>query len=203
MLDYVSDDEPRPAKRNATYQDVIDAPEHLIAEILDGDLFLSPTPAPRHQRASGRILALLDFAFDLAESGPGGWTLLHEPELHIGPDVVVPDVAGWKGERFPEIAEEQAFISVGPDWACEVLSPSTEKTDRGRKLRIYARERVSCLWLASSIGRSLEIYKRHGRGWSEPTIYRDDAVVHIEPFEAIEFPLSRLWLKKRVPTVRS
>jgi Uma2 family endonuclease len=195
MLDYVSDDEVRPAKRNATYQDVLDAPEHMVAEILDGDLFLFPRPAPRHALATTVLMGTVLPVFHQGLGGPGGWTILFEPELHIGPDIVVPDLAGWKYERMPDVPET-AYFSDAPDWACEVLSPSTERIDRGRKLRIYARERVSYLWLVSSIRRTLEVYTRKGQGWSEPTIYRDEAVVHVEPFAAIELPLERLWLKQ-------
>lgn len=194
MLDHMADEE-RPAKRNATYQDVIDAPEHMVAEILDGDLFLSPRPAPRHARATLRIGGLLDLIFDEEFGERGGWTIFVEPEIHLKTDVVVPDLAGWRGDRLAGLSEHAAFISQAPDWACEVLSPSTERIDRGRKLRIYARERVSYLWLVSSIRRTLEVYERKRTAWSEPQIFRDDEIVRVAPFEAIDIPLSRLWLK--------
>jgi Uma2 family endonuclease len=192
MLDYVTDeDEVRPVKRDATYQDVLDAPEHTIAEILDGDLFVSPHPALRHARATTKLGTILDSAFDEGLTGPGGWVILHEPELHIGPDVVVPDLAGWRRSRAPNVAEEK-FSSIVPDWACEVLSPSTERIDRTRKLRIYGREGVEYLWYISHKLRQLEVRCRQGNSW-DLAIYHDGDVVRAEPFEAIEFRLSRLW----------
>jgi Uma2 family endonuclease len=191
MLRIMSADD-RPRKKPATYQDVIDAPEHMVAEILDGELFLSARPAPRHAIATGRLNGIIGPAFDEGRGGPGGWTIIIEPELHIGPDVVVPDLAGWKRERMPRLPKE-AFFPKAPDWACEVLSPSTEKIDRRRKLRIYAREGVEYLWLINPVTRTLEARRRQGGGWFEPVVYGDDDVVRLEPFEAIELDLSRLW----------
>jgi Uma2 family endonuclease len=130
---------PAPAERRglkrATYEDVLSAPENKVAEILDGELFLSPRPSPRHSVASSYLRGAL-VPFD-GQEGPGGWWILFEPELHFGEDVVVPDLGGWRRERLPAIPDT-AFFSLAPDWVCEVLSPSTERIDRGRKLRIYA-----------------------------------------------------------------
>jgi Uma2 family endonuclease len=194
MLDYMADEE-QPVKRNATYQDIIDAPEHMIAEILDGDLFLSPHPALRHGRAAGKLGGFLDSAFDEGLTGPGGWVILPEPELHIGPDVVVPDLAGWKKGREPNTYED-LFSTIAPDWACEVLSPSTERIDRNRKLRIYAREGVDYLWFVDTKLRKLEVRRRKGAGW-DLSIYDDRKAIRAAPFEAIELELGRLW-----PTIK-
>ncbi len=193
MLSVMSGDD-RPPKRPATYQDVIDAPEHMVAEILDGELFLSPRPAPRHAMATSRLSSIIAPAFDEALGGLGGWTIVIEPELHIGPDIVVPDLAGWTRERMPRLPKE-AFFPKAPDWACEVLSPSTERIDRRRKLRIYAREGVEYLWLINPVTRTLEARRLHSSGWFEAVVHGDDDVVRLEPFDAIELDLSRLWVE--------
>jgi Uma2 family endonuclease len=192
MLGHIMADKQPPPKRPATYQDVIDAPEHMVAEILDGELFLSPRPAPRHAYVTSVLTSVVLPAFSLGQDGPGSWLIFVEPELHIGPDVVVPDLAGWKRERMPRLPKE-AFFSKAPDWACEVLSPSTEKIDRRRKLRIYARERVEYLWLINPVTRAVEARRRQGSGWFEPVVYGDDDIVRLEPFEGIELDLSCLW----------
>jgi Uma2 family endonuclease len=192
MLDYMPDDV-LPAKRHATYQDVIDAPENMVAEILDGDLFLSPRPAPKHAFSTSLLSATLITTFGRRKGGLGGWLILVEPELHIGPDVVVPDLAGWKRERIPRPPKEAHFRKA-PDWACEVLSRSTEKIDRTRKLRIYAREGVSYVWFVDPVRRTVEIRERQGIGWLEPIILRDHhETVRAAPFEALEIDLSELW----------
>ena len=48
----------------------------------------------RHARASTKVGGALDGPFDSGIGGPGGWLLLFEPELHLGADVLVPDMAG-------------------------------------------------------------------------------------------------------------
>src|SRR5688572_14793117 len=88
--------EPAPMIRTATYQDVLDAPPNMVAELIEGALHLHPRPASRHARASFKIAARLDDPFENGIGGPGGWYLATEPELHLGADVVVPDVAGWR-----------------------------------------------------------------------------------------------------------
>ena len=184
--------EPRGVKR-ATYDDVLSAPEHKVAEILDGELFLSPRPAPRHSVASSRLGAILA-PFDDDPSGPGGWWILDEPELHFGGDVVVPDLGGWRRERMPTLPEG-AFFSIAPDWVCEVLSPSTERIDRGRKLRIYANAGVAHAWFVNPVERTLEVLRLRDGAWTIVAVCGGPDPVRVEPFDAIELPLGRLWVE--------
>jgi Uma2 family endonuclease len=137
--------------KRATYEDVLNAPEHKVAEILDGELVLSPRPALRHSRAASRLGTLLGNPFDRGRGGPGGWTLLYEPDLHLGEHVIVPDMGGWRLERLPSVPDAP-WLDLAPDWVCEVLSPSTARIDRGRKLRIYAAAGVATCgcWTLSS-----------------------------------------------------
>jgi Uma2 family endonuclease len=167
-------------------------PDHRVAEILDGELYTWPRPAPRHADASSGLVAALRGPFDRGRGGPGGWRILFEPELHLGADVVVPDLAGWRRERLPALPEE-AYVSVAPDWACEVVSPSTASTDRVTKLRIYAREAVGHVWLVDPIARTLEVLRLEPALWRVALTCADFALVHAEPFEAIELDLSLLW----------
>ena len=121
----------KPLKKGATYDDLERVPEHFVAEMFDGDLYASPRPAFPHSRASGVLLAKLGDAFDFGD-GPGGWLIYIEPELHFGNDVLVPDLAAWRRERLPS-APNAAYLTLAPDWICEVLSPSTASYDRGDK----------------------------------------------------------------------
>jgi Uma2 family endonuclease len=122
-----------PPKPRATYADVLAAPEHMIAEIIDGVLHTQPRPASPHARAAGKLGATLDGPFDSGENGPGGWILLFEPELHLHGEILVPDFAGWRRERMPQMPDAPAF-ELAPDWVCEVLSPGTAATDRAQKM---------------------------------------------------------------------
>src|SRR3972149_4563963 len=139
-----------PVKRRATYDDLLRVPDHRVAEIVDGDLHVSPRPASRQALAKSVLGWELGAPFDRGRGGPGGWWILFEPELHLGQDVLVPDLAGWRRARVASMPDAP-WIDVAPDWVCEVISPSTESIDRGRKLRIYAREAVAHLWLVNPI----------------------------------------------------
>jgi Uma2 family endonuclease len=177
--------------KRATYEDVLNAPENKVAEILDGELFLSPRPATRHALAAWRLGRILG-PFDDDPAGPGGWWLLNEPELHFGDQVLVPDMAGWRRERMAAVPDAAA-LTLAPDWVCEVLSPSTERIDRGRKLRIYAGAGVAHAWLVKPKDRTLEVLRLHEGAWTIVGVWEDAAVVRAEPFEAIEVSLAQLW----------
>ncbi len=179
------------SKRNATYQDVLDAPEHLVAELLDGDLVLSPRPGGRHSSVASLLGGELLPPFRHGRGGPGGWVILDEPELRLGARVLVPDLAGWRIERLPVVPEK---FTVVPDWVCEIASPSTEKLDRGRKLPLYAAAGVRHCWMIHPQLRMLEILRLHAGQWLSVGVYIDDEKVCAEPFEALELDLANLWL---------
>ena len=178
--------------KRATYEDVLNAPENKVAEILDGELFLSPRPAPRHAAASWAIGRAIGGASDGGAGGPGGWRILNEPELHLADQVLVPDIAGWRRERLPVLPHE-AFLSLAPDWVCEVLSASTERIDRGRKLRAYAEGGVAHAWLVKPSDRTLEVLRLREGVWTIVAVWEDAAKVRAEPFDGYEFDLARLW----------
>jgi Uma2 family endonuclease len=180
-----------PIKRRATYEDLLQVPENRVAEIVDGDLHASPRPAPRHALAAyvlGSDLA----PFHHRRGGPGGWWILFEPELHLGGDVLVPDLAGWRRERMPELPDTAAFIQA-PDWVCEVVSPGTERLDRAKKMPAYARHAVGHLWLVNPATRTLEVYRLVDGRWLLLATHEGAALVRAEPFEAVELELARLW----------
>jgi len=181
------------AKKRATYDEVLAAPEHVVAEVLFGVLHMHPRPAARHARAASRLGGELDGPFDRGRGGPGGWILLDEPELHLGEDILVPDLAGWRRERMPVFPYEAAFFDLAPDWVGEVLSPSTAKVDRSDKLTIYAREGVRHAWMLDPIARTLEVLRLEGGRWTILAVHGDEIPIRAEPFEAIELSLGSLW----------
>jgi Uma2 family endonuclease len=172
----------------------LDAPDNVVAEVLDGELSLMPRPRPRHAKAAARLAGALRGFHDPDEGEPGGWIVLIEPELHLGPrpDIIDPDLAGWRGERLPEEPEEAA-ISLAPDWVCEILSESTEGRDRGAKRRIYRREGVGHLWLCDPRIQTLEVYRLEGARWTEIDTFEGNVKVRAEPFDAVELDLARIW----------
>jgi Uma2 family endonuclease len=167
-------------------------PPNCIGEIVDGVLYVSSWLASPHARALTRLGALLGGLFDTGPGGPGGWLVLDKPELHLSGDALVPDLAGWRRERMPEMPDVAAF-TLAPDWVCEVLSPSTEVLDRERKMKAYAREGVRYLWLVEPLKQTLEAYRLEGRRWSHQGTWSGQATVQVEPFEALALELKRLW----------
>ena len=182
-----------PAKRRATYADLLAAPEHLVAELILGELVTHPRPAVPHARAASRLGIDLGGPFDRGRGGPGGWVILDEPELHLHPDVLVPDLAGWRREKLPELPDGVAIETV-PDWVCEVLSPSTAALDRTDKMTIYAREQVRHIWLVDPVLRTLEVFRlTSSKTYERTAAWHGDGAVRAEPFDAILLELSSLW----------
>ena len=181
-------------KTRATYEDLLAVPDHQVAEILGGELYVSPRPAHPHARAAPKLVADLAGPFDRGRGGPGGWWFLIEPELHFGDDVVGPDLAGWRRERMPT-APSAPFFTLAPAWACEVVSPSTQQIDRRRKLPIYAHAGVGHLWLVDPLARTLEVYRRSAEGWLLVATHAAGEKVKAEPFDAVELDLAALWIE--------
>ncbi|HEY7552306.1 MAG TPA: Uma2 family endonuclease [Hyphomicrobiaceae bacterium] len=191
----------KPARRTATYEDLLAVPEPLVAEILFGELVTHPRPASRHARAASRLEMILGAPFDLGINGPGGWVFFDEPELHLGEHVVVPDLAAWRGERLSEYPET-AWFEVAPDWVCEVLSPSTESYDRGDKQLIYAEAGVANRWQINPVLKMLEVYELKTGKWLLLDVIQHDAQVAAAPFAEFSFSLSALWSLEPLRTAR-
>jgi Uma2 family endonuclease len=181
----------QPLKKGATYDDLREVPDHFVAEMFDGDLYASPRPALPHANAASAVLAEIHSSFH--RKGPDGWVILYGPELHFGRDVLVPDLAGWRRARLPNVPAE-AYLTLAPDWICEVLSNSTEALDRGKKLRIYAREGVVHAWLVDPLAHTLEVLALEAGRRTQLERYAGEAKVRAAPFGAIELELGALWI---------
>lgn len=184
-----------PEKKSATYADLCGLPEHLVGEIVDGELYASPRPALPHALATSNLLSELAGPFRYGGGDgrpPGGWLILVEPELHIVDQTMVPDLAGWRRERMPDVTAASAELA--PDWLCEVLSPSTAILDRTKKMPHYLRAGVRHLWLVDPIRQTLEVYKATDV-WQSVGTHTGASKVRAEPFDAIELDLALLWAR--------
>ena len=175
----------------ATYQDVLDAPPHTIAEIIHGTLYLSPMLAPRQGFALTSLAGYLGPAFS-RKNRSGDWWVLNKPELHLGEDILVPDIVGWRRDRMPKLPDE-AYFTQAPDWACEILSQVTMTLDVGMKRAIYAREGVAHLWFVDPDARILEAFELRDGQWTLLRTLMENDTVSLPPFEAINFSLCDLW----------
>jgi Uma2 family endonuclease len=181
-----------PQQRPARYDDLFSLPENLVGEIINGELYSHPRPAPRHAMASSSVGIEIGSPFQRGRGGPGGWWILDEPELHLSPDILVPNLAGWRRARLP-VLPETAWIELAPDWVCEVLSPSTARIDRMVKMPLYAANNVTYCWLVDPSAKTLEAFKLQDGQWLLLASFVNEAEVAVEPFDAVAFPLGSLW----------
>jgi Uma2 family endonuclease len=179
----------------ATYADIEALPPHITGEIIDGQLHTQPRPSARHAAAEAGVQTDLGAAFGRrrGNSGPGGWVILPEPELHLGDHVLVSDLAGWKRDRMSEVPDT-AYIDMAPDWVCEIVSPSTVRKDRIVKLPKYAEQAVPWLWLVDPVERTVEAFQRQADGrWLLLGTFGGNATAAIPPFDAVAFDLREWW----------
>ena len=176
----------------ATYDDLVALPEFYVGEIVDDQLYASPRPAPPHAYSASVVGADLLYPFHHGRNGPGGWWILDEPELHLGRDVLVPDVAGWRRQRMPVLPDE-AFFTVPPDWVCEVLSPATASLDRIQKLRAYAQQEIAWAWLIDPRAQTLEIFQRQDEHWLLLDVQGGNTTVRAMPFSEVALDIGAWW----------
>lgn len=181
------------AGRQATYQDVLDAPEDMVAELINGKLNLQPRPAKRHARVASILGMVLGPPYHLGDGGPGGWEILDEPEIHFGADVIVPDLAGWRSAVTDPYEGLQTYFTAVPQWVCEVLSKSTAKKDREQKVPLYGRAGVEHVWLLDPTRSRLEVLVLRGGELQPLQAHEGEAVFSAPPFEAVAIRGSQLW----------
>jgi Uma2 family endonuclease len=176
----------------ATYEDLLKVPENMVGELIDGELYASPRPRGKHTNAASALGGLLVPPFQFGTTGPGGWWIQDEPELHLGENVIVPDLGGWRVERMPAPPEDHIY-AVRPDWVCEVLSPSTARLDRGKKLPIYARHGIPWAWLVDVDAQYVEVKRLHNGAWTDFAVFTAGEPVRAEPFAEIEIDMTYVW----------
>lgn len=167
-------------------------PENLVAELIDGELYAWPRPAGPHARFSSALGMDIGTPYDRGRGGPGGWWILDEPELHLGENVLVPDLAGWRRERMPEIPQDHRFV-IEPDWVCEVISTATARVIRAKKTRIYAKCGLSWLWLVDPEQRTLEPLTLVDGFWTSRCAFTGNDVFRSDPFSEAEIDLASIW----------
>ena len=178
--------------RPATYADIEALPPHVVGEIIYGVLHTHPRPAPRHGVAATQLSHEVTGPFGRGTGGPGGWIFIVEPELHLGPHIAVPDIAGWRREQLTPFPET-AYIETPLDWLSEVLSPATQALDRTDKIRVYAEYGVGHCWLVDPDAKILEALTLTGGMWRRDAAFKDADPVTAPPFEVHTFPLDVLW----------
>ncbi|HEX8253717.1 MAG TPA: Uma2 family endonuclease [Thermoanaerobaculia bacterium] len=180
-------------REHATYQDLLKVPDNMVAELIEGELFASPRPRIRHAEAQTELAAILRSTFGRGGGGSGTWHILIEPELHLGADILVPDIAAWRVERVGPRMPDVAAMTLAPDWVCEILSSSTARLDRARKLPVYARHGIPYSWIVAVDEQVLEVKRLENGKWTDIGTFAAGDVVRAEPFDSIEIDMTRVW----------
>lgn len=187
------------ARSLATYDDLLTLPEDVRAEILDGELVVSPAPLPRHSNVQRSLSRFIGGPFhdDDGHGGPGGWWIFGDVDIRLGRHQIVrPDISGWRRERLPDPAGVRP-IEIVPDWICEIISPSNEAHDRVTKRRLYAESGVAFYWMVNPEARTLEALRLREGIWQDIGAYDESDVARIAPFEAVELEVGRLFLPRK------
>jgi Uma2 family endonuclease len=145
-----------------TYEDYRKMPEDgLRYEVIDGELFVSPSPTTTHQKVSKRLL--LELMLQLERTGLA--VVFDAPiDLIFGRTrCVVPDLLVVRAENEHLVTERG--VECAPDIVVEILSPGTAKVDRGAKAELYASEGVGEYWLVDTTAPRVEVHVLDGAGY--------------------------------------
>ncbi len=172
-------------------------PDGTNVEIVRGVWALSPRPRVRHGRSALRLASLL-------ENGPGApdegspkpeWLFVIEPEIRseLAFSRLIPDIAGWRHSTGGWPGPDEALIELVPDWVAEVVSPSTEESDRGRKREAYGLMGVPWYWIVDPEKRTVDVFTNvRGRMVPDRSLGPDDLLA-APPFSAFGVAVSSLF----------
>jgi Uma2 family endonuclease len=179
------------------YERIRNLPEGMTGEILVPNVLKTMSrPGKRHRRSALRCVDALR-SFNANLNGTGWWIEV-EAEVRLpGNRLVVPDLIGYRVERVPELPEENP-LTIVPDWACEVLSPSTEKDDTTIKRPLYARCGISWIWIVDPAKRLIEVYETIDGRPALTALAKEDERVVLPPF-GVEFDVGPFWLPDAPP----
>jgi len=179
------------ARHRWTYSDLVALPDdQLRHELIDGEHFVSPSPATTHQELSVNLLRALLRHLD----GPGAGKLLHAPfDVRLSPrTVLVPDLVYFTAERFARVVNEKHAVAA-PDLVVEILSPGTRRRDMGRKRAVYDREGVREYWMVDPEARSVTVLRRPrtDAGLTDVTVLTlaEGGILESRLFPGLQIPL--------------
>lgn len=184
---------PLTGEPRSLYDQLYALPETVTGEILDGELIVNPRPMPRHAVVLRNLLSALRPFFENGRmNGDADWIIWPEVELHLDPDVMVPDLSGWRRARmpFPDLDRQATLV---PDWVCEILSPSTRQRDLGIKRRLYRSHGVAFYWLVDPMRRTLDGLVADGTEWRSVAALSESEGGRTPPFDRETLDLASLW----------
>lgn len=162
-------------------------------ELIRGTVVEKAAPTGEHSSAQVGIGWTVGQKFNRKPGGrwPGGWWFFVELDVLFGSEVFRPDVCGYRRDRI-KVKPTGRPIAARPDWVCEILSPSSAKTDRVEKLQTYFAAGVPHYWLVDPIEGSLEIFRRTELAYALVQSAHRGQRLKPEPFDALEFSVDEL-----------
>ena len=143
-------------RRKQFYQDIS---EDDKAEFINGKVIMHSPVKMRHWESSGKLYRLLG---DQVENNNLGKVATEKAMIHLTHNSYEPDICFWKKEVSDKFADDQMLFPA-PTLVVEILSPSTQKNDRGIKFIDYARHGVEEYWLIDPLKKTFEQYLLEGQ----------------------------------------
>lgn len=178
--------------RPATWEDIMQLPDSLGAEIVGGKIHYRAMTRARHGST------VRELGSSLPRNGstraPLGWWIVNDVDVSLGSGIYVkPDLTGWRKEALPELPDDWP-VPIRPDWVCEVLSPTTAAYDRGAKASAYAQAGVPWYWIVDPVERTVEVLELVSGRWTICGVYTDGAQLAMPPFDDTLIEVSGLFL---------
>ncbi|MBI4573010.1 MAG: Uma2 family endonuclease [candidate division NC10 bacterium] len=172
-----------------TYQDYRLLPDDgKRYEILDGDLYVTPSPTARHQIVSANLLSALA---DHVRLHGLGKVLTAPLDVIFAEDTIAqPDLLFISNERLPILRE---WVHGAPDLVIEILSPGTQQRDRTLKRYLYARYGVRELWLVDPEARSVEVFRLDSAADTPLRIFANRDVLTSDLLPGLGLAVDTLW----------
>jgi Uma2 family endonuclease len=153
-------------KPRKTVEDYMKLPEGVRAELIEGELFMTPSPRYGHQDVATELVARLRA---LAGARGLGKVLSAPFDVHLpSGDIVQPDVVFVRTENLGIIRD---WVRGVPDLLIEVLSPEAPERDRIIKRDLYARNGVPEYWIVDPAARTIEVFRLEGESYPPPAVF--------------------------------
>ena len=160
----------------------------LRHEIIDGEHYVTASPAMRHQRIAGNLYY---FIRDYLENHPTGEVFMAPVDVLLSNvDIVVPDLVYVSRERTHLITSKN--LQGAADLVIEILSPSTRRRDEWLKRDLYDRVGVEEYWLVDPERDTIDVFQRVDGAFQKPAHYTRDQILTSGLLPGLELAVSRV-----------
>ena len=183
----------RPRLRKITSKEVLLEPEERRLEVIGGVAEEKAAPDFIHGFVQANmVLALGRRDGQSGPRGPSGWWIGAEVDIEFSPnDLVRPDLAGWRQERFSQPPRTRP-VKLSPDWICEIISQSNRKRDVVEKHNLYHRFGISHYWQLDPESQTLTVLGHEPDGYKVLLVASGMQPIRAAPFEQFEFTVEEL-----------